>query len=311
MTVYAAGAVLWREQAGKLYVAMVHRARYNDWAWAKGKVDPGETLPETAVREVREETGLKVKLGIKLPVLHYKLPSGEAKEVHYWAAKVTDKALANSKFKPDEEVAEVLWVEASEARAKLTYPDDELYLDLVIKHHKSKTLNTKPFIVLRHGKATPREEWSKDEATRPLLKAGEQQAKTLVPLLNAFGPKAVVTSPWKRCVTTVEPYAKKLGVKVVKRHQISELGNHDGPRRTMKVVHNLIGADKATVLCSHRPALPHILQTVADYASSDLKKTIHEASTLKPGHMLVVHLTTNPKRHRQVVSVETYSPFEK
>ena len=56
MTIYAAGAVCWREDSGKLLVALVNRARYDDWSWPKGKVDPGETLLETAVREIAEET---------------------------------------------------------------------------------------------------------------------------------------------------------------------------------------------------------------------------------------------------------------
>ncbi|MFM5904537.1 MAG: NUDIX domain-containing protein, partial [Micrococcales bacterium] len=57
MTVFAAGAVLWREVDGQLMVALVHRTVYKDWAWAKGKLDPGEVLPQTAVREILEETG--------------------------------------------------------------------------------------------------------------------------------------------------------------------------------------------------------------------------------------------------------------
>jgi 8-oxo-dGTP pyrophosphatase MutT (NUDIX family) len=96
MTVYAAGAVLWRIENSQLKVALVHRGRYNDWSWAKGKVDPGETLPVTAVREIREETGLKVKLGVPLGIQRYLLPNKNLKEVHYWAAKVSDKSLAES-----------------------------------------------------------------------------------------------------------------------------------------------------------------------------------------------------------------------
>lgn len=307
-TVYAAGAVLWREEKGVLKVLLVHRARYLDWAWPKGKLDPGEVLPQTAVREIREETGLSVKLGMKLPVQEYNLPSGQPKEVHYWLARVSDSVLAKSKFKPDDEVAEVAWLTLDEARAKMTYPDDQVYLNYLEQYHAAGQLRTKPFVVLRHAKATPRADWKKDEGTRPLLPLGFDQAKAVVPILAAFGIKKVVTSPWARCLTTVEPYAKKFGLPIIKRHQATEAGNEKGPQRTEKVVRDLIETGKPTVLCSHRPALPSILDAVSEYASPAQEILIHEARALKPGHMMVIHLTIGGDKKRKVVGVETYAP---
>ena len=73
MTIYAAGIVCWREENGKLEVALVHREVYKDWGFPKGKLDPGEQLPQTAVREVFEEAGFKVpfKPGFKLVLKIY------------------------------------------------------------------------------------------------------------------------------------------------------------------------------------------------------------------------------------------------
>ena len=110
MEIFAAGAVCWREVGKDLMVAIIHRGRYQDWSFPKGKVDSGETLAEAAVREIKEETGLKVKLGVPLSTVSYPIDKGKTKVVHYWATKVSDKALANSKFKPDEEVSEVVWL---------------------------------------------------------------------------------------------------------------------------------------------------------------------------------------------------------
>ena len=115
MEVYAAGAVCWREEKNSLLVAIVHRVRYQDWTFPKGKVDPGETLAETAVREIKEETGLKIKLGVPLSTMTYPLDKSKNKIVHYWVARVSDKALASSKFKPNDEISEVVWVSADEA----------------------------------------------------------------------------------------------------------------------------------------------------------------------------------------------------
>ena len=312
MTVYAAGAILWREEQGQLLLAVIHRGRYNDFGWPKGKVDPGEVLPVTAVRELAEETGLKIKLGVKLPVQHYKLPSGEPKEVHYWAAKVTPGILKRSKFKPDDEVSEVLWWTPEECKAKLTYPDDKQYVQEVLDRHRDATLRTRPIVVVRHAKAMPRLEYKGgNDGKRPLTAFGKKQAKNLVPLLAAWGAKRVFSSPWVRCRTTVEPYASSRGVPIIERHQLSELGNLKGPARTKNVVHDIVESGKASVLCSHRPALPSILDELAKYGTPNQEILLHEGRALKPGHLMVVHLSVpaSKKDARRIVAIEQYAPF--
>lgn len=310
MTIYAAGCVLWREHEGQLLVAMVHRGRYDDYGWAKGKLDPGEVLPQTAVREIEEETGLKVHLGVSLGVQHYNVPSGEPKEVHYWAARVSDKALAKSKFVPHEEVAEVIWCKPEEAVSRLSYDADKAFLEVLVALYRRGDLRTKPFVLLRHAKATPRTDWKGPDGKRPLLPIGFTQARSLVPLLSAFGIKRVVTSPWMRCLTTVQPYADSRKLTVIERLALSEHGNANGPDRTRKVVHKLVESGESSVLCSHRPSLPTILDALAEYGNDGQEIRLHEGRALKPGHMLVVHLTY-PKKgaKRRIVSIEDYAPF--
>ena len=63
----AAGTLPWRRRRGQLQVALVHRPKYDDWSWAKGKLDPGEEWPAAAARETHEETALEVRLGRPLP----------------------------------------------------------------------------------------------------------------------------------------------------------------------------------------------------------------------------------------------------
>ena len=207
MTIYAAGVVCWREQDGKLELALVHREVYKDWGFPKGKLDPGEQLPQTAVREVMEEAGFKIRLGRKLGVIKYKVGDGLDKEVHYWASKVTAKAIAKQKFLPNQEIAKVEWVTAKKALTLLSYEHDRNLLEQVIQLHKAKELETRALIILRHAKATLRSEWKGEEAKRPLLPEGKKQAKALVPLIAAYGPRRLVTSPWARCHATIAPYA--------------------------------------------------------------------------------------------------------
>lgn len=310
MEVFAAGAVCWREVGKDLMVAIIHRGRYKDWSFPKGKVDPGETLAEAAVREIKEETGLKVKLGVPLSTVSYPIDKGKTKVVHYWAAKVSDKAVANSKFKPDEEVSEVVWVKADQAFAKLSYKHDRELLQEVLDLRKNGMLKTKPLIIIRHAHATPRTHYVGEDGKRPLLPEGKKQAKELVRLLSAYGPKRVFTSPWRRCKDTIAPYAQAHRYKIIDRGELSEMGNAKGPARTAKVAKNLFTDARSSVLCTHRPTLPTITQVLASYAEPKLAKLILEAKALKPGDFIVLHLTTAGKKPR-LVAVESQSLEER
>ena len=310
MDIYAAGAVCWRESGRDLLVAIIHRGRYQDWTFPKGKVDPGETLAEAAVREVKEETGLKVKLGVPLETVSYPLDKSKTKVVHYWAAKVSDKALSKSKFKPDEEVSEVVWLKASEAFAKLSYQHDRDLLQEVIDLRTNGMLRTKPLIIIRHAHATPRADYVGEDGKRPLLPEGKKQAKELVKLISAYGPKRVFTSPWRRCKDTISPYAKAHRFKIIERGELSEMGNAKGPARTAKVAKGLFKDARSSILCTHRPTLPTITKVLAGYAEPKLASIILEAKALKPGDFIVLHLTDSGKKPR-LVAVEQQSLEER
>ena len=305
MTIYAAGVVCWREQDGKLEVALVHREVYKDWGFPKGKLDPGEQLPETAVREVLEESGFKVRLGRKLGVINYQVGEGLDKEVHYWASRVTEKAIAKQKFVPNKEIAKVEWIAAKEALTLLSYEHDQNLLQQLIQLHKGKELETRALIVLRHAKATVRSEWKGQEAKRPLLSEGKLQAKALIPLIAAYGPRRLITSPWVRCRDTIAPYSEARKQKLIERHQLTELGNKKRPARTQDVVTDLLGTSKSGLICSHRPALPSILAPFAAMATKDLRKEVEAASTLAPAEFLVLRITLSAKP--KVVGVERCS----
>lgn len=302
MTIYAAGILCWREKGNEVEVLVVHREKYDDWGFPKGKQDPGELLPQTAVREVHEEAGIKVKLGRKLSVINYQVGS-EQKEVHYWASKVKAKTAKKQKFSPNEEIAKVEWIGANKALALLSYDHDRQLLLTALELHSKKELETRALIVLRHAKATPRAEWKGEEAKRPLLPEGVVQAKALSPLLAAYGPKRLITSPWKRCHDTIAPYAKQSKKTLVERSQLTELSNKRRPLSTKKVVAGLLGTSKSGLICTHRPALPSVLEPLAQSATKELKPKIMEAATLKPGDFVVLRLTMGPKP--RVLNVES------
>ncbi|MEN9603952.1 MAG: hypothetical protein RL545_641 [Actinomycetota bacterium] len=312
MTVYAAGAVLWRIEEEQLKVALVHRGRYDDWGWAKGKVDPGETLPQTAVREIREETGLKIVLGLPLGIQKYHLPNKNLKKVYYWAAKVSDKALAQSKFVPNEEVSQVVWFTPAEAKAKLSYSHDVEQLEKLLAYYEAGVLETEPLLVLRHGKARSRSTWKDGEASRPLLAEGNDQAEALPKLLKAFGARTVFSSPWTRCLSTIAFYAQSSKVKVKVSPELTEAANAKNGSQTKSTTRALINLNKGVIICTHRPVLPNIIEEIETRTTdSKLKNKLQEIASLKPGYVAVVHLSKNDDQTKRiVVEVEIQSPLD-
>jgi 8-oxo-dGTP diphosphatase len=115
--VHAAGGVV---LDGEGRVVLVHRPRYDDWTLPKGKLDPGESFEEAALREVEEETGLRCRLVRELPAAEYPDAKGRHKLVRYWLMEVE----AEPGFVPGREVDEVRRLPPREALALLTYDRD-------------------------------------------------------------------------------------------------------------------------------------------------------------------------------------------
>ncbi|MCC3296511.1 NUDIX hydrolase [Arthrobacter caoxuetaonis] len=302
--VVAAGALCWRVRAEGLQVLLIHRPRYDDWSWPKGKLDAGETLPECAVREVKEEVGLEIRLGIPLPETRYPVASG-IKAVHYWAAQVD-----TEKPRPDrKEVDGFRWSAPEEASALLTNPTDRAPLEALVAAFEAGDLATWPLIIVRHAKAKPRSSWARAEGDRPLAATGQRQAKATARLLVAWQPGRVVSSPWLRCVQTMGPY---VNARKPKFKTVDALTEHNAKRKPGKArgaVDSLFEKMRPVALCTHRPVLPLVFEVLASTMTDALADKLPDKDPyLAPGEMVVCQVSRrNPRR---TVSVERYRPFD-
>jgi 8-oxo-dGTP diphosphatase len=304
VAVVAAGAIPWRVNSNGLEVLLIHRPQYDDWSWPKGKIDAGETIPECAAREVREEIGLSAPLGIPLPPIHYHVASG-LKVVHYWAVKVN-----GAKLVPDgKEVDRVVWCAPQTAVGLLTNPSDVVPLDHLRAAHKNDQLDTWPLIVVRHAKAKPRSSWTKAEGERPLAATGIRQAQAVGRLLQAWQPPRVVTSPWRRCVSTVAPYLRASGAKVKLIDALTEHRHARTPKKTGAVIESLLDKQQPVAVCTHRPALPTVLAQLGKNMPGRLRALLPDADPyLSPGELVVCHVASGNKN--RIVAVEQFKPFD-
>jgi len=307
--IYAAGAVCWRVIDGAPHILVVHRAKYADVTLPKGKVDPGESLPQAAQREVLEETGLRVTLGVPLGITSYVISSGREKFVHYWAAEVTDAAVHASTFVPNDEIAAIEWVPLKRLRKYLSYERDMEIVDQWAALVDEGVTKTFALIVLRHAKAVPRSRWEGRDALRPLTKLGVSQAAGNVATMAAWHPKRIVTSTAVRCAATVAPLAAAYGIVPRRTDVLSQDAWETGA--ATDGIRDLIGkrvrSRKTTVLCSHGPVIPDVLREITLATGTTTGPYIRDAAALEVGEYSVVHLSkSNPASG--IIAIETHSP---
>lgn len=251
----AAGALVWREKGGDLQVLLVHRPRYDDWSFPKGKQDPGEHVTATAVREVLEETGVEVRLGRPLRPQTYAVSGGRSKVVHYWVGHVVGDDDVSS-YVTNAEVDDLGWFRPREARKRLTYLDD---MDL-LEQYTDAPKRSSTLVVVRHAKAVKRHDWQGKDPQRPLVDLGREQARALVPLLHAYGVARVISSTSTRCVQTLAPYAEEQVLALEPLEELSEEGYDT--RAACRLVAALMADPEPSVVCSHRPVLPELFGMV-------------------------------------------------
>jgi 8-oxo-dGTP diphosphatase len=248
-TVYAAGAVLWRKRRKAVEVALIHRPRYDDWSLPKGKVDPGETEPVTAVREILEETGQSAHLGRRLGSVSYPITQG-VKKVRYWNARAH-----GGDFVPNHEVDDLVWLPVEAAMQELHYPHDRK----ILRRFAKAPADTQTVLIVRHGTAGRRSRFSGDDTLRPLDKKGRAQAEALTGQLLAFGATDVYAADRVRCHQTVEPLAAELGVDVHNEPALTEEAYSHAAKKARRRVLEIARLGGTPVICTQGKVIPDLI----------------------------------------------------
>jgi 8-oxo-dGTP pyrophosphatase MutT (NUDIX family) len=299
----AAGAVLWRQGGQGPEVALVHRPRYDDWSFPKGKSLPGEHVLITAVREVAEETGIEIILGRRLRTVRY-LSDGRPKQVDYWAARPAAQAAGRPDevtgpgelppFVPNEETDQLAWLPLTLAGDRLSYDRDTE----VLSEFAAAPAATTPVILVRHASARNKKAWHNaghpDDLTRPLTPLGHAQSRLLAQILSCFGPARVISSTAERCLATVEPYAKQTGGVVEPTPAFApppgspETGEPP-PEETAaarELMTGLVTTGEPVVACAHRETLPAMLRAACEV----LGAPVPAGPPLRKGAFWALHL---------------------
>ena len=245
----AAGGVAARDDPVRgVEVVLVHRPRFDDWSLPKGKLKRTVHPVVGAVREVREETGVRAILGARLPTVTYDVWSGDElvpKVVDYWAMTV----IGEMPFRPGREVDALDWLPVDEAVARATYPHDRR----VLRAFAELPHLTRPILLLRHGSAGEREEWTGPDDERRLDPLGERQADTLARLLPSYAPGVLVSAEPQRCRDTLAPAAQSLGLTVVLDPRFNEDAR---PELAAARLRELADPETAVVVCSQGALIP-------------------------------------------------------
>jgi 8-oxo-dGTP diphosphatase len=275
-TILAAGAVLWRKgEKKKIEVLIIHRPKYDDWTFPKGKAEIGEPLIACAYREVLEETNIETAFGPYLGEVEYLTNDGK-KKVSFWSAKV----IKEKEFNSNAEVDQLKWVEVTKVKELLTLDTDRKILEQFLRIEP----DTKPLVLLRHAKAVTRDEWQGEDDDRPLDSYGQNQAKRLLAMYQVFNLEQIHSSDAVRCYDTVVAIAKGLSIKLEVTGKLNESTFKKDKEKAFDYAKDLMKLNESVLLCSHNPILPKMLNKLTKKSGVDA-----DEGKLLPADGWVIH----------------------
>lgn len=353
-TVEAAGAIVYRWKQGvnlhdkkidsddlsdqksrslldRIELCMVHRPKYDDWSWPKGKLESHETHAQAAIRELAEETGHVIRLGPYLGDIEYPLTNegkkknshgnGRRKHISYWMGSLTKpeqaerlQAVIGKVPSPDkDEIDQVSWVSVKKARSQLTHATDKQVLDLFVDRVEQGALQASTIIIVRHAKSIARKEWSGEDGQRPLTPRGAAAAYGLNWQLACWAPDTLLSSPWTRCMQTVRPYAAETKQPIETVECITESAFAHEPTVAYHwldaLLEDVLTNQTTKLVCMHRPVLGGIFNHLRSLCSTkSLKRLLPTRSPYMPtGTALAIHVIQT-KHGPSIIDIQKVGP---
>lgn len=318
-----------------LEVCLVHRPRYGDWSWPKGKLKNNESLRHAAVREVEEETGVAIQLGSPLGDVTYALnddgtegrrkpPKSKpklVKHVEYWVARPIDAAHSQRRsqaFGPvihadKAEIDNVEWLSLPEAYERLTYNLDRMILRRFVGKVLQGVLWSAQVILVRHGKAEGRKSWEGTDADRPLTPRGAAASFALARELACYDVTRLTSSSWIRCRQTMQPFSDMMGMPIRNEPQLTEDAFAADPQQAIgcidRTIRRATTSQESIAVSMHRPVFRGIFPHLAGLCvSKQLAKMLPQSSPYMPtGHgfaFTVVPTVDGPR----IIAIEKIEP---
>lgn len=319
---------------GGLEVCVVHRPKYDDTSWPKGKLERNESAFHAAVREVGEETGIPVGVQSYLGHVEYDLAfegkastkgvkkRGIRKAVDFWIMRTLsaeEDALRKNAFGPvfhaDEgKISGVEWLPPREARDALTKKSDKDIADEFIRRVRDGSAFATTFLLVRHGKAENRKSWGAPDGMRPLMPRGAASAYALSREIACFAPIDLYSSPWKRCADTIGIYAMQSGQSVMMAPDLTEDAFAQDPDASWNALYsqisNCAANGRTSAVCMHRPVIGGCIDHLRELCESEaLAKLVPGNNPYLPtGHAVALSLVST-KNGPRIVDIQKVSPI--